>query len=103
MTVDRIPASPSLAGWPTKRLRAVAAAYRQGAGEGLDRPTCLRVAIEAYVVSGGSRAAAVADVPVMVDAIAAERPGWLWAAATEWLECQAGGEACPAAPLRLAA
>ena len=101
--MERIPASPSLAGWPAKRLRAVAAAYREGAGEGLDRPTCMRLSIEAYVVAGGSRAGAVAEVPAMVEAIAAEMPGWLWAAATEWLERQAGGAIRPSAPLRLAA
>ncbi|MCR0980595.1 hypothetical protein [Roseomonas populi] len=103
MIVERFPTFPSLTGFPVKRLRAVGAAYRQGVGEGLDRPTCLRLSIEAYVVAGGSRASAVADVPAMVEAIAAEMPGWLWAAATDWLEQQAGGGARSSVQLRLAA
>jgi hypothetical protein len=88
MILDRLRALPPLSTWPVKRLRAVGTAYRQGAGEGLDRATCYRLSIEAYVVAGGDRAVAPAEVAELIAAVAAELPGWLWGPAQDWLEQQ---------------
>ena len=89
MIIDRLRTLPPLSAWPVKRLRVVGMAYRQAASEGLDRATCLRISIEAYVAAGGGRTTAAAEVSELIDAIAAEMPGWLWGPAQDWLEKQA--------------
>ncbi|MGX9966042.1 hypothetical protein ACVFYP_22140 [Roseomonas sp. F4] len=70
--------------WPIEMVRAVAVAYRNAEGKGLDNLDCSAAAIEAYVTHGGDPAVAGRDIFRILRAVAHRHGEWLRAPARRW-------------------
>jgi len=84
MSYDHLYKPEPCSAWPAHELRAVGTAYRDAAGQGLDGPACLELAVEAYLAAGGGRYGAARAVRDMIASLSREQGDWLWGPAQAW-------------------
>lgn len=72
------PVQPHLApAWPIERVRAVAKAYREARGLGMEPPQAEEMAVAAHMLEGGTFEQARAEVPKMIRSIGHWHTAWL--------------------------
>lgn len=76
--VGHRPVQPNMVpGWPMERVRAVAKAYREARGLGMEPRQAEEMAVAAHMMAGGTFEQARAEVPKMIRSVGEWHTSWL--------------------------